>query len=41
MTEQQWIALGFIPRTLYGWWFWMRYWSPIGIYVARKMRHER
>jgi hypothetical protein len=28
MTEEQRIALGFRPRTIAGWWFWLRYWSP-------------
>jgi hypothetical protein len=28
MTEQQRIALGLRPRTLSGWWFWARFWSP-------------
>jgi hypothetical protein len=26
--EGQRIALGLRPRTLKGWWFWLRYWSP-------------
>jgi len=39
MKEYQRIALGFRPRTLRGWWFWLRYWSPLGIYVAHKVRH--
>jgi hypothetical protein len=30
MKEQQRIALGLRPRTLSGWWFWLRYWSPLG-----------
>lgn len=29
LTEQQRIALGFRPRTLSGWWFWLRFWSPL------------
>jgi len=29
MTEEQRIALGLPPRTLRGWWFWLRCWSPI------------
>lgn len=28
-TEEQRIALGLRPRTLRGWWFWLRYWSGI------------
>jgi hypothetical protein len=28
MTEEQRIAIGFRPRTVRGWWFWFRYWSP-------------
>jgi hypothetical protein len=28
-TEEQLIALGFRPRTLHGWWFWLREWSPL------------
>jgi len=28
MTDEQRIALGFRPRTLAGWLFWLRYWSP-------------
>jgi hypothetical protein len=26
ITERQRIALGFRPRTIRGWWFWLRYW---------------
>jgi hypothetical protein len=29
MTEYQRIALGLRPRTLRGWWFWLRHFSPI------------
>jgi hypothetical protein len=29
LTEKQKIALGFWPSTLAGWWFWLRYWSPL------------
>lgn len=29
ITERQLIALGFRPRTLRGWLFWLCYWSPI------------
>jgi hypothetical protein len=28
MNEEQRIALGLRPRTLRGFWFWVRYWSP-------------
>lgn len=27
-TERERIALGLRPRTMDGWWFWLRYWSP-------------
>lgn len=30
--EKQQIALGFRPRTVRGWWFWLRYWSPPAIW---------
>jgi hypothetical protein len=32
MTEEQRIALGGRPRTLAGWWFWLRYWSPLALW---------
>lgn len=38
MTEQQRIALGFRPRTVEGWWFWLRYWSPLALVVLKWRR---
>jgi hypothetical protein len=29
IAERQWIAAGGWPRTLWGWWFWVRYWSSV------------
>lgn len=34
ISEEQRIALGFRPRTLAGWWFWLRYWSPMAFWWA-------
>lgn len=39
VTDEQRIALGFRPRTLSGWWFWLRYWSPVSLYWIR-IRHD-
>lgn len=41
VTEQQRIALGFRPRTLRGWWFWLRYWSPPALALLKRKRGER
>jgi hypothetical protein len=39
--DEEQIALGMRPRTLAGWWFWLRYWSPLGLWLlARQRRHE-
>jgi hypothetical protein len=35
MTERQRIALGLRPRTLSGWWFWLRYWSPVAFALLK------
>jgi len=35
ISEQQRIALGFRPRTISGWWFWLRYWSPFALWLLR------
>ena len=40
MTEEQRIALGFRPRTLRGWLFWLRYWSPPALWWLRRTRGE-
>jgi len=29
IAERQSIALGYRPRTVKGWLFWLRYWSPL------------
>lgn len=29
LTERHQIALGFRPRSVGGFWFWLRYWSPL------------
>lgn len=34
-TERQRIALGFRPRTLAGWWFWLWHWSPLACWWQR------
>lgn len=36
LNERQRIALGFRPRTMSGWWFWLRYWSPLAFALRRK-----
>jgi hypothetical protein len=45
LTERQLIALGFRPRTLAGWLFWLRYWSPPGLWLEawrlRRLRRRR
>ena len=42
MTEEQRIALGFRPRTVAGWVFWARYWSPPALaWVKWWVRGER
>lgn len=33
MNEQQRIALGFRPRTLRGWWFWLCQWSLLSKWI--------
>ena len=33
LNERQRIAMGFWPRTLSGWWFWLRYWSPPAMWL--------
>lgn len=33
-TEYQRIALGFSPRTVSGWWFWLLHWSPLALFMA-------
>jgi hypothetical protein len=35
LSEEQRIALGFRPRTLRGWAFWLRYWSPPALWWLR------
>lgn len=40
-NEEQRIALGFPPRTLRGWWFWLCYWSPPALWLLRWRRGER
>lgn len=35
VTEEQRIALGLRPRTIRGWWFWLRYWSPLAEWWRR------
>jgi hypothetical protein len=39
ISEEQRIAVGFRPRTLRGWWFWLRCWSPPALYCTR-IRHD-
>lgn len=34
-NERQRIAMGLRPRTLAGWLFWARYWSPVWLRVWR------
>ena len=34
-TEEQRIALGLCPKTLRGWLFWVRYWSPPAFWWLR------
>jgi hypothetical protein len=36
MREEQRIALGLRPRTLKGWWFWLRYWSPLAEWMRTR-----
>jgi len=36
MSERQEIALGMRPRSLSGWWFWLRYWSPVAAWWRRR-----
>lgn len=33
MTEQQRIALGEPPSSLGGFWFWLKYWSPLATWL--------
>jgi hypothetical protein len=35
LTEEQRVVLGYRPRTLRGWWFWLKYWSPPAIWLVR------
>ncbi len=35
LKEEQRIALGLRPRTVAGWWFWFRYWSPVAFWLKR------
>jgi hypothetical protein len=35
MTEEQRIAVGLRPRTVAGWWFWLRHWSPLAQWFKR------
>lgn len=39
LTEEQRVALGFRPRTLHGYWFWLRYWSPPARWWLRRRGH--
>ena len=39
--EQGRIALGLRPRTMRGWIFWLRYWSPVGLWWEGRKRKER
>lgn len=40
IAERQLIAIGGRPRTLRGWWFWLRYWSLLAR-AWRRLRHAR
>jgi len=35
MDDKSRVVLGFRPRTVSGWWFWWRYWSPPAIWWLR------
>lgn len=35
LTDKHAVALGYWPRTLRGWIFWCRYWSPPAIWWLR------
>jgi hypothetical protein len=41
VPEETRIALGYSPRTLAGWWFWCRYWSPPALWWLKWKRGER
>jgi len=41
LTEEQRIVLGFRPRTLRGWWFWLRYWSPPALWWEKRQDKKR
>jgi hypothetical protein len=38
ISDEQRIALGFWPRTLHGWLFWCRYWSPPALWWLKLKR---
>jgi hypothetical protein len=38
VSDEQRIALGFRPRTLRGWLFWLRYWSPPALALLKRRR---
>lgn len=40
LTEEQRIALGLRPKTLAGWLFWLRHWSPPALWWLRRSRGE-
>ncbi len=40
LSEAQIIALGFRPRTVSGWWFWFKYWSPLALQLLKWRRGE-
>lgn len=40
LSERQRIVLGFRPRTMRGWWFWLRYWSPLAFALQRLLEKK-
>lgn len=40
VSEEQRIAFGCRPRTLAGWWFWLRYWSPLAFWWAKRAERK-
>jgi len=40
VPDEQRVALGFRPRTVRGWWYWLRYWSWPALWWRRLVRGE-